>query len=113
MAKKLDGFVDGLKTGRVPFEVGGQMIGHILLMQSRLRVERYSSLKLSKRDKLEFDLYGDIYDAILEMIFDVLRKRDRIKFSKLKKELMKIMGQPPQTIATNNKQKLSTKYQPY
>lgn len=92
MAKNLEGFMEKLKVSNTPFQISLKMIYKILVLQSMLRVERYSTQKLTKRDKLEFDLYNDIFDAIIEMIFDVLRKKkDPHKFQILKETLFNVI----------------------
>ena len=65
------------------------MIHQIIALQTSLKLERYSSSKLTKRDKLEFDLYNDLFDTTIELIFDTLRKRNPRKTKELKVALDK------------------------
>lgn len=89
-AIELEDFLQNVKTTKYnPFPKSLVMIHSIIGLQTFLKLERYSSLKLTKRDKLEFDLYNDIFDATIELIFDTLRKRDPRKTKELKSTLTK------------------------
>lgn len=92
IAKSLDRFSDDLANSNDPFKPGIEKIGEILRLQVMMRVERYAVPKLTKRDKLEFDIYFDIFDAVLEWIFDILRKKDAKKTDILRMQLIKTMS---------------------
>ena len=92
--KHLDGFVEKIKKMGNPFPSSCKMICSIMGLQIVLKLERYTVPKLTKREKLEFDLFADIFDAATELIFEVLRKKDKHKTQTLKMALVKtIFGQ--------------------
>ena len=91
LAKSLDSFGDSLEHDDNPFPKSISKISEIIRLQIILRVERFGTPKLSKREKLEFDLYFDIFDATLEWIFDILRKKDSKKTQQLKLSLFNSM----------------------
>jgi len=99
VAKKLDGFIEDMKKIEDPFPRCKAMITSIILLQIKLKIERYSTPKLTAREKLEFDLFSDIFDAVIESIFDLLRKKPR-KLLILKEELMKML--PSKTDSLEN-----------
>ncbi len=84
MAHHLEGFNDEIKEMEDPFPITGMKIYNILLLQTRLNLERYTTPKLTKREKLEFDLFTDIFDAEIELMFKILQKMDARKTRKLK-----------------------------
>ena len=89
--KSLDNFGEMLETSNDPFKEGVPKISEIVRLQMVLRFERYAVEKLTKRDKLEFDIYFDILDASLEWIFKILRKNNPAKTNNLKYFLIKSM----------------------
>jgi len=92
--KKLDGFIEDMKIIEDAFPPCKAMIASIILLQIKLKIERYSTLKLTGREKLEFDLLNDIFDAMIESIFDLLRKKPR-KLLILKDQLMNVISPYP------------------
>ena len=88
--KSMDAFGEELKKDDNPFKKGSAKITEIIRLLVMLRLERFATPKqeLTKRDKLEFDLYFDMFDALLEWIFEILNK-DEKKTKFLKIELMK------------------------
>lgn len=88
MAKQLDGFIDKMEKIKNPFPPCSKVINQTIKLQALLKLERYASPKLTKREKLEFDLFDDTFDAVLESLFDILRKDPR-KTKNLKMTLFK------------------------
>jgi len=88
MAKQLDGFIDKMEKTENPFPPCSKVINQTLKLQTLLKVERYTSPKLTKREKLEFDIFNDIFDAVLELLFKILLKDPR-KTKNLKMVLFK------------------------
>lgn len=91
LAKSLDSFAYSLERDDNPFPESIRKISEILRLQIILRLERFATPKLTKREKLEFDLYFDIFDATLGWIFDILRKKDLKKTQQLKLSLFNSM----------------------
>jgi len=91
LAKSLDSFAYSLEHDDNPFPESIRKISEILRLQIILRLERFATPKLTKREKLEFDLYFDIFDATLGWIFDILRKKDLKKTQQLKLSLFNSM----------------------
>lgn len=75
--KKFSDLIDELKTDKNPIGKGTAIIFGIMKALIVLKLERYSGVQLTKRDKLEFELYSDLFDAIIETIFDILRKKNK------------------------------------
>ncbi len=69
------------------FAIGGSKLYELIRLQIMIKMERYAAVKLTKRDKLEFDLYADIIDTCIEWIFGVMKKMDVKKTQALKIEL--------------------------
>ena len=88
----LSRFIDDLETKDNPFKQGIEKISEILRLIVMLRVEKYAVPKLSQRDKLEFDIYFDVFDATLELVFSILRKKDKKKTDLLRMQLIKTMS---------------------
>jgi len=88
IAKTLEGFLEKIKKIENPFSLSRDMIYRIMGLQIMLKLERYSTPKLTKREKLEFDLFADIFDAVTELIFKILRK-DPKQTINLKKSMFK------------------------
>ena len=80
-----------LDTSTDPFKEGSKKISEIIRLQMVLRIERYSVEKLTKRDKLEFDIYFDMLDASLELIFKILREHNETKTNSLRYHFIKSM----------------------
>jgi len=89
--KSLDNFGEMLETSNDPFKEGVPKISEIVRLQMVLRIERYGVEKLTKRDKLEFDIYFDMLDASLEWIFEILRKNNPTKTDNLRYHFIKSM----------------------
>ena len=90
MANQLEDYLQKIKIVKLdPFPSSLEMIHRIIGLQIFLKLERYSSSKLTKRDKIEFDLYNDLFDTTIELIFDTLRKRNPRKTKELKSTLIK------------------------
>jgi hypothetical protein len=89
--KDLDIFIELLDTSTDPFKEGSKKISEIIRLQMVLRIERYSVEKLTKRDKLEFDIYFDMLDASLELIFKILREHNETKTNSLRYHFIKSM----------------------
>jgi hypothetical protein len=87
----LDNFGEMLETSNDPFREGAPKISEIIRLQIVLRIERYGVEKLTKRDKLEFDIYFDMLDASLEWIFQILRKNNPTRTDNLRYFLIKSM----------------------
>lgn len=88
----LDRFGEMLKELDDPFPKGIEKISEIIRLQIVLRLERYGTpKKLTKRDKLEFDIYFDVLDGVLEWIFEILKKKSENKTNKVRIELMGTM----------------------
>jgi predicted transcriptional regulator len=64
----------------------------LLRAQIMIKMERYASLKLNARDTLEFDLYEDIFDGCIEIIFDIAKKRNPQKTQLMKKHLYEFLA---------------------
>lgn len=64
----------------------------LLRAQIMIKMERYSSLKLNTRDKLEFDLYEDIFDGCIDYIFEIAKKRSPQKTQLMKKRLFESLA---------------------
>ena len=94
MVKRLDGFLDELRIKTNPFPSSRAMIRSIIELQIILKLERYSIPKLTKREALEFDLFDDIFNAVLEMIFEILRKKDSKQTQSLKNVVSKMIFNP-------------------
>jgi len=88
MTKDLDVFIDFIKKDNNPFDKTKEMINGILGIQLRLKIERYSAKKLTRRDKLEFDLLSDVFDASIELIFEMLYMKNENQTKKMKKSLI-------------------------
>ena len=88
----LDSFAENLSKSSDPFKQGIEKISEILRLLVMLRVERFAVPKLTKRDKLEFDIYFDVFDATLEWIFGILRDKNKIKTDLLRLQLIKTMA---------------------
>jgi len=69
------------------FTIGGSKLYELIRLQIMIKIERYAAVKLTKRDKLEFDLYADLIDGCIEWIFRVMKKMDAKKTQKLKRVL--------------------------
>jgi len=91
MANKLEGFVEKIKKMNNPFPLSYEMIYNIMGLEIILKLERYTTPKLTKREKLEFDIFTDIFDAIIELIFKILQKKNLRKTQALKTSLIKII----------------------
>ena len=90
IAIEFEDFLQKIKIAKLdPFPSSLEMIHRIFALHTILKLERYSSLKLTKRDKMEFDLYNDLFDSEIELIFDTLRKRNPRKTKELKSTLFK------------------------
>ncbi|MBT4327628.1 MAG: hypothetical protein HOD60_12125 [Candidatus Nitrosopelagicus sp.] len=87
----LDGFGEMLSVSTDPFPKGIEKISEIIRLQIVLRVERFAVPKLTKRDKLEFDIYFDVLDASLQWIFEILRKKDPNKTDHVRIGLIRTM----------------------
>ncbi|MBT4326613.1 MAG: hypothetical protein HOD60_06860 [Candidatus Nitrosopelagicus sp.] len=92
--KDLDIFIELLDTATDPFKEGAKKISEIIRLQIVLRVERFAVEKLTKRDKLEFDIYFDMLDASLELIFKILRDNNETKTNSLRYHLISSMRTP-------------------
>ena len=68
------------------------MLNQLLRAQIMIKMEKYSSLKLNTRDKLEFDLYEDIFDGCIDYIFEIAKKRSPQKTQLLKKHLFESLA---------------------
>lgn len=86
--KNLNGFLEGIEKDGNPFHKSVEMIYHIMRLQMILKLERYSSPKLTKRDNLEFDLFFYITDAATQLIFEILYKRNPKRTETLKNYLL-------------------------
>ena len=64
----------------------------LLRAQIMIKMERYASIKLTKRDKLEFDLYGDIIDGCIDYIFEIANKKSPQKTQLMKKRLYEFLA---------------------
>ena len=87
----LDNFGEMLEISNDPFKKAVPKISEIIRLQMVLRIERYGVEKLTKRDKLEFDLYFDMLDASLELIFKILREHNETKTNSLRYHFIKSM----------------------
>ncbi len=92
IAHSLDGFAEMLSVSTDPFPKGIEKLFEVVRLQMMLRLERYAVTKLTKRDKLEFDIYFDVFDAVLEWIFDILRKKDPKKTNIVKIKLISTLA---------------------
>jgi len=77
-------FMDNLKNSERPFQKSSDKIGDMIKLLVILKIERYATPKLTKRDKLEFDLYFDLIENELKEIFDFLKKKDKKKTNDLR-----------------------------
>jgi len=64
----------------------------LLRAQIMIKMERYASIKLTSRDKLEFDLYGDIIDGCIDYIFEIANKKSPQKTKLMKKRLYEFLA---------------------
>ena len=64
----------------------------LLKAQIMIKMERYASLKLTPRDKLEFDLYEDIIDGCIDYIFDIAKNTDTRRTQLMKKHLFESLA---------------------
>ena len=89
IVKQLDGFMDKIKKMYNPFPLSSSVLSQTVALQLLLKLERYSTPKLTSREKLEFELFSDIFDATIELIFEILRKKDPRKIKKVKTAIIK------------------------
>ena len=80
------------KNKNEPVKKSINRIAEIIKLQIILKLERYGTSKLSKRYKLEFELYFDIFDWVLGLIFDILRKKDPKKTEGLKISMISLFS---------------------
>ena len=92
MAHSLDRFLNDLENDNEPVKKSVDRIAEIIKLLIILKLERYGTSKLSKRDKLEFELYFDIFDWVLGLIFDILRKKDPKKTEGLKISMISLFS---------------------
>jgi len=109
MVYHLDKFLDDLKNMENPFPEGTLKIHDILLLQVLLKLERYSSSRLTKREKIEFDFFDDIFNAITELIFTVLEKKNPRKTKPIKEFLIHKICLPILTEKEKTKKALKAK----
>ncbi len=88
----LDGFAEMLAVSTDPFPKGIEKIFEVIRLQMMLRVERFAVPKLTPRDKLEFDIYFDVFDMTLEWIFEILRKKSKSKTNLVRIKLISSLG---------------------
>jgi len=97
MSMELGGFIDEIKKMEDPFSITSMKIHVILLLQTALKLERYAAPNLTKREKLEFELFTDIFDAEIELMFKILRKKHPKKTRNLKNLLTAKICKPIMT----------------
>jgi len=84
--------LDEEKNKAMFFSLAEFKLKEILPAQIMIKMERYASLKLNTRDKLEFDLYENIIDACIEHIFDMARNTDPRLTQLMKKHLFESLA---------------------
>lgn len=90
--KTFDRFGEDLEKEDDPFKKGLEKISEILRLQVMLRLERYGVPKLTKRDRIEFEMYFEIFDMTLQWIFDILRKKNEKKTEYMKAQLIRLVS---------------------
>lgn len=87
IATQMDGFLDRLEKSNNSVNEGAAMLQRTVAIRNTLQIEHYTSLKLTKREKLEFELFDDIFEAVIESIFEIIKKQSPQKLKRLKQLL--------------------------
>ena len=89
-AKEFEMFIDELnreKSLPILFGLAESKLKQLLRAQFLIKMERYTAIKLTKRDKLEFDLYDEMLDDCLYYIFSIAKKADPKRTQLMKKHI--------------------------
>jgi len=93
-AKKLEIALQIVREAKNPFDLGFMLIWNVMRFLVMLKIEQYTIIRLTPREKDEFENLIVLYTEVLEQTFKILRKNNPKRMMKLKKALNIAMFNP-------------------
>jgi len=93
-AKRLEDAMQVIRESKNPFNYGFILICHAMRCLVKLTFERHAVIRLTPREKDEFENLTMLYNTVIEITFKILRKNNSKRMLKLKKALNIAMFDP-------------------